>query len=706
MQRGLAPYLASALLILVGSVATLTGALAAGGLLEERAPVDDAPAPSAARAPVELSRAGRLAYWRADPKGGYQLWVANLDGANRRALARTTVMSSIETMRWSPDGNALAFIDRAHLSVAVVRLDGTQIELRLDASVVPLDSRLSGLAWSTDGRQLAATVRSPSGTASDVYVAPASGGGWRNVTGLGDAFLSQWISPTELLIHTQGGTIAVQRADGPGLTPLTSLGATSPFLGDDGRVYFLAGQIAPTIRDNTLPVVNASQARVWSTTIGGEPRAETTQRYDDIRLVGRWPNGPFIASQGASTALSFLGTAGIPPIDQRIGIVERLVFSPDRRTAIGLTFGRIDRYDTARPESPVVLLSDVFQPDAWYPNPAPVAARATATPSGRPVPSARLTFAMHGSVWVTDARGNVQLVAKLGSDDRSLRRLGGSAIPQWSPKGDRILYFDVLPSSVRGMAYVADLAGAVRRVNIADASAVGPFPTWTPEGNVAYTATIVTSDPASFDADAEIRIVSPNSVATLTTQRGREIAFGGGKTYLIDNGQQSVPLQTRVGHAVVEVAGASRRTITTAAQLGTDPRGGTGLQLSALGISADASTLSVRVSPATGASGFLSVFFRATDGAPTLVLPGESVSDVRWAPKGHLVGLTLGRPIVRDAETGVIVATVGEGRFAGWSPDGEWFYVAREAGLYAVPLGGGDPVWISALGVPVSATTP
>ncbi len=61
---------------------------------------------------------------------------------------------------------------------------------------------------------------------------------------------------------------------------------------------------------------------------------------------------------------------------------------------------------------------------------------------------------------------------------------------------------------------------------------------------------------------------------------------------------------------------------------------------------------------------------------------------------------------MRDAETGVIVATVGEGRFAGWSPDGDRFYVARDSGLYAVPLAGGDPVWLSALGVPVSAVRP
>jgi hypothetical protein len=63
-------------------------------------------------------------------------------------------------------------------------------------------------------------------------------------------------------------------------------------------------------------------------------------------------------------------------------------------------------------------------------------------------------------------------------------------------------------------------------------------------------------------------------------------------------------------------------------------------------------------------------------------------------------------PVVRDADTGAIVASATSGRFAGWSPDGKWFYIARDTGLYAQLLSGGDPVRISPLGVPVSTTTP
>jgi hypothetical protein len=130
-----------------------------------------------------------------------------------------------------------------------------------------------------------------------------------------------------------------------------------------------------------------------------------------------------------------------------------------------------------------------------------------------------------------------------------------------------------------------------------------------------------------------------------------------------------------------------------------------GLQLSMLGASADGTVLSVRMSPAAGSVGFIFAVLRAVDGTPTLQVPGQDVADIRWSPTGHLVGMTLGNiPVVRDAETGTIVASATSGRFAGWSPDGKWFYVARDTGLYAQLLAGGEPVRISALGVPVSTT--
>jgi hypothetical protein len=399
----------------------------------------------------------------------------------------------------------------------------------------------------------------------------------------------------------------------------------------------------------------------------------------------------------------------MPPVDTTLGVIERIAFSPDRRTAIGTTATRIYRYDTARPDAPVVLLSDVSQPDAWYPE--TVALPRATPPPATAKPAARYAFALHGIVWATDAQGVPRRIATLDSDDRSLRRLGGSAIPQWSPVGDRVLYFDVRANSFAGSAIVADLIADTNTRVGEPLIAVVPFPSWTPEGYVAYANLIGSRDSATFGVDGDLRISLPSGGGSIARYPGREAAFGGGKTYLIDNGQPNVPLQSRTLHSVVEVTGpTSRRTVATAADLASNPQPGSAaasvLQLSALGISADGGTLSARVSPAVGSTGFRYVFFHASDGEPTLALPGQSVSDVRWSPKGHLVGMTLGRPIVRDAETGIVVATAGEGRFAGWSPDGTWFYIARDTGLFAVPLAGGDPVRISALGVPVSATAP
>src|SRR5205814_1091878 len=297
-----------------------------------------------------------------------------------------------------------------------------------------------------------------------------------------------------------------------------------------------------------------------------------------------------------------------------------------------------------------------------------------------------------------------RLVRALAPDDGSIRRLSGLALPQWSPRGDRILYFDT--SRNRGAVFVTDLTGGADRLS--DQNAAGPFPAWSPDGNVAYTALIGSFDSAGFGADGEVRIVSPTSGGRIVTYRAREVAFGGGKTYLIGNGTLNLPLQTRTDHSILESTPTGTRTVATATSLsaGTPFGASRALQLSMLGSSADGAFLSVRISPATGTVGFIFSILRAADGTPTLNVVGQAVADIRWSPAGHLAGLTLDGniPVVRDADTGRTVASAGSGRFAGWSPDGTWFYVARDDGLYAMPLTGGEPVRINPLGVPVSTT--
>ena len=55
--------------------------------------------------------------------------------------------------------------------------------------------------------------------------------------------------------------------------------------------------------------------------------------------------------------------------------------------------------------------------------------------------------------------------------------------------------------------------------------------------------------------------------------------------------------------------------------------------------------------------------------------------------------------------TGQVIASQA-GRFAGWSPDGEWSYVARGEGLFAYRDGDAEGRRVSAIGVPVVTTAP
>jgi hypothetical protein len=111
------------------------------------------------------------------------------------------------------------------------------------------------------------------------------------------------------------------------------------------------------------------------------------------------------------------------------------------------------------------------------------------------------------------------------------------------------------------------------------------------------------------------------------------------------------------------------------------------------------------------------VVVRVADGEPVHVTPipvDTGPQDLAWSPAGHLFGfgqseivptsgVTIRRALVIDPVSGrTLVRT--EGRFAGWSADGAWVYVARDDGLYAHRVEGStDPVRVSTLGVIVAA---
>jgi len=106
---------------------------------------------------------------------------------------------------------------------------------------------------------------------------------------------------------------------------------------------------------------------------------------------------------------------------------------------------------------------------------------------------------------------------------------------------------------------------------------------------------------------------------------------------------------------------------------------------------------------------------RTKDGTPSTIIAGDQLGDEAWSSTGRYIGYTITTPqgaagprvraIVRDAETGDVVLDQ-DGRFAGWSPDGLWTYIARPEGLFARRIAGGDLVRFSPYGVVVSTTKP
>lgn len=109
---------------------------------------------------------------------------------------------------------------------------------------------------------------------------------------------------------------------------------------------------------------------------------------------------------------------------------------------------------------------------------------------------------------------------------------------------------------------------------------------------------------------------------------------------------------------------------------------------------------------------------RPRDGEPVTVLATNAamgLTDLTWAPASELLGGTRWISTYAGARDGLaVVMDVGgrvvlerTGQFAGWSTSGEWVYIARREGLFAVRLDGSTEARVGPLGVaPVVATPP
>jgi len=242
--RGLLPYALVALLVVVASVvAIVLSTTGTPGGPNAAATASPSAAASASRQAVtDLSVNGRLAYWRAEPNGDHLLWVANADNSRRRSVAKTDNPNAITKTRWSVDGNAVAYVEGG-IRLVVVRIDGATTSYTLAPELRADSYRIVDHRFSPSGARIAATVQRQTGSQSDVYVGAANGT-WTRITTVEDAIAADWLDEDELLVQTTGGVVSAVRATGTNqFRPLTGLQASSPVIGSDGRVHFLAGRV-------------------------------------------------------------------------------------------------------------------------------------------------------------------------------------------------------------------------------------------------------------------------------------------------------------------------------------------------------------------------------------------------------------------------------------------------------------------------------
>ena len=723
--RGLVPYAAFAVLLVGATVAALFVSTLGSPV---GAPDTATPGPSASaaaavgRAGTDLSPNGRLAYWRTEPNGEFLLWLANADNSRRRSVAASGP-GAVARTKWALDGSAVGYVENG-VRLIVVSVDGTKATYHLPADVRADGYRIVDHRFSPSGARVAATVQRQSGPQTDVYVAVA-GGGWTRVTTTEDALAADWISEDELLVHTTGGIVGRLRATGRDqLRPLTGLAGATPQIGEDGRIYFLSGRISP-FTGSSETFVSAASASVWSVTVTGDDlrRESATLGTDGFRLDGFWPGGGYLLHRGTNPAQIVMSKEEVITLPNTSGLIERLQVSLERRVGVGFagtSLVRIDLGPSGTVANAVVLLGSVNQGDAWFPRAAPLA---PANPSRPDVPPARYAFALGGHLWTMGTDGVPTILRAANTNAGTLRRVAVGP-PRWSPAGDRVLTVESLAAGAVFQLVAVTIArdGAVRRYTTP--SSVAPGVSWSPDGTQFAVVGLPGSsqDPALLASDLAVAVVDTASGIVLSTMPGREAYWTGGGIAVLSNGTFRANDSARDGQAVEIWSNGQRRSVATIEKLvatapalafaRSAPRGTT--LAAGIAASPDAAHLSLHLTFTTIGAIPAYVTIRTRDGAPTFVVTGDAVADEAWSPAGRHVGYTRStgqganaprRAVVRDGETGDTLLDA-DGRFAGWSPDGAWAYVARSEGLYAKRLAGGDLVRFSPYGVPVTTTRP
>lgn len=725
--RGLVPYAAFAVLIVGATVVALVLVTFAGpAAAPQTASATPAATATAAtsRPSTDLSPNGRLAYWRSEATGEYLLWLANADNSRRRSVAKADQPAAVSRTKWSADGSAVAYVESG-VRLVVVRVDGVTSSYTLPPDIRADGYRITDHRFSPSGARIAATVQKTSSSQTDVYVS-AGGGTWTRLTTTEDVLAADWVSEDELLVQTTGGLLARLRATGVNqLRPLTGLASATPLIGDDGRIYFLSGRVNG-FAGSAETLVFAAVSSVWSMTADGEElrKESVTLDTDSFRLDGQWPGGGYLVHRGTNPAQVIFGKSGAVDLPTSAGQIERLTVAPDKRSAVGFAGSNVVRVDLNPQGAAVaatVLLGSVAQGDVWFPR---AASLARITPAKVDVPAARYAFALAGHLWTMSADGTITLLRGGNTNGGTLRRFNLPA-PLWSPSGDRLLTVESLGTGASASQLIAvslSRDGVAKRFTTP--SSVGTTATWSPDGaQIAVVGLPASSSDVILASDLTVFALDATSGSTVTTLAGREAYWTKAGMIVLSNGTFRTGDRARDGQVIELVANNGvRREVTTVAKLIADTRtqapavtrGIT--QTSALTASQDGAYAAVHLlflgtSPAPSAFALV----RTRDGAATTIIAGDAVTDESWMPGGRLVGYTITtaqpgsaprqRAVVRDADTGDVVLEQ-DGRFAGWSPDGAWTYLAKSDGLYARRLAGGDAVRFSSLGVFVSTAKP
>jgi serine/threonine protein kinase len=416
-----------------------------------------------------------------------------------RLVAVTTMAGNEATPSFSPDGESVAFSwegessgsqkqSRHIWSTLIGTSDNRQLTSGPDDDWSP--------CWSPDGRQVA-FIRGPRGETGQgrLYVVSANGGAPRSLDFVTSAFSQLSWSPDSQWLAAPGYRVLNDESSKPGGIQLVPVGGGAPrpltlprdtgydrhpaFTADGGRLAYASceKEITPPC-DVFITDLDSSlqpSGRVHRVTTVRMPIQGIAWAPDERSIVfamatmSVWGTG--LGSQLWRTSVTGAtlperieeapwGAYG-PAIDRTR---HRLVFAHDR------TDMNILRFEGTNPAKPVVASSFVDYAPSF-------------SPDGRRIAFESSRSGVAREIWVSDADGaNALQVTRSPLDLQG--QLRGTGNPNWSPKGDRIVYSGYDGKSTVGL-YTINPDGSGRQ-QITDDSFLNALPTWSHDGRWIY----------------------------------------------------------------------------------------------------------------------------------------------------------------------------------------------------------------------------